>query len=603
MSSDRSIFQLLRDFFPHVSSRRRKQLVLLVLLMLMGSVAELVTIGAVIPFISLMANPESAFQFPLLQRFFAILGWQKPSDILAPMVVLFLIIVSTAMGVRLLLLWASNRFVYALGYDVGVALYHRTLSQPYSFHIESNTSETIAAINKVQAILNGAVKPVLEGVIAFTLGLAILSALMWIQPLAMTIAAATFVLAYLVIVGLTRLRLMANSKRVAAAHTQRVRSVQEGLGGIRDIILDNNQNQATRVFARADHQLRQAQASNAFLNQAPRYFIEALGIFLIVGMAWLLAAQSDGLVSALPVLGALALGAQRLLPLLQKAYQAWAKITGNQRMFADILDILELPTHDAPNKAASSLEFRQAIRLQNVAFSYGSDQKEVLDGIDLVIGKGRRVGIIGPTGSGKSTLVDIIMGLLKPSEGHVLVDDTPLNDANRESWQRNISHVPQHIFLIDASFAENIALGVPPQRIKMDRVRKAARLACLAEFIESNPKGYQATVGERGIQLSGGQRQRLGIARALYRKADILIFDEATSALDSKTEAAVMRYLEEHASDVTIIMIAHRMSTLSWCNVIIRLNGGRIVDSGGYEQMMAAYAPAEPSTRLPVSTD
>jgi ATP-binding cassette subfamily B protein len=501
--------------------------------MLAGSVAELITIGAVIPFISLMADPQSAFEFPRLQSLFQALGWQQSSDILAPMVILFLLIVSAAMGMRLLLLWASNRYVYALGYDVGVALYHRTLSQPYSFHIASNSSETIAAINKVQAVLNGAVKPLLDGVIALSLSVAILAALLWIQPVAMTIAAATFTLSYLAIVGLTRLRLMMNGKRVAVAHTRRVRSVQEGLGGIRDIILDNSQDQVTKVFARADHQLRQAQASNAILNQAPRYFIEALGIFLIVGMAWFLAAQTDGLLDALPVLGALALGAQRLLPLLQKAYQAWAKMTGNHRMFADILELLELPMTENSKTSTSQLDCRQSIRLDRIGFGYNHGSPKVLEGIDLVIERGSRLGIIGSTGSGKSTLVDIIMGLLEPTEGQLLVDEVAVTDTNRESWRQNISHVPQHIFLTDATVAENIALGVPPKRIDLDRVRKAARLACIAEFIESSPDGYRTTVGERGIQLSGGQRQRLGIARALYRHADVLILDEATSALDS----------------------------------------------------------------------
>jgi len=567
--------------------------------MLAGSVAELITIGAVIPFISLMADPQSAFEFPRLQSLFLTLGWQEPSDILAPMVILFLLIVSMAMGIRLLLLWASNRYVYALGYDVGVTLYHRTLSQPYSFHIASNSSETIAAINKVQAVLNGAVKPVLEGAIALTLSVAILAALLWIQPVAMAIAAATFALAYLVIVGLTRLRLMMNSKRVAAAHTRRVRSVQEGLGGIRDIILDNSQDQVTQVFARADHQLRQAQASNAFLNQAPRYFIEALGIFLIVGMAWFLAAQEDGLVSALPVLGALALGAQRLLPLLQRAYQAWAKMTGNHRMFADILEILELPMSDKPKTSVSPLDYRQAIRLDRIGFCYANSSSKVLEGIDLVIERGSRLGIIGPTGGGKSTLVDIIMGLLEPSEGELLVDEVAITIENRERWRQSISHVPQHIFLTDATVAENIALGVPPKRIDMDRVREAARLACIAEFVESSPDGYQATVGERGIQLSGGQRQRLGIARALYRHSDVLILDEATSALDSQTEAAVMESLARHARGVTIIMIAHRLPTLSRCDEIVKLERGRIVDRGSYAQMVESHE--SPASSIPPS--
>lgn len=592
--ADRSIFRLLRDFAPHVSQRRRKQLLLLVMLMLMGAAAELVTIGAVIPFISLMADPEAAFRFPLLQEVFTALGWKRAEDIVAPMAGLFLLIVTLSAITRLLLLWTSNRYVFALGYDIGVALYYRTLSQPYSFHIARNTSETIAAVNKVQAVLNGAVKPVLDGVIALTLSIAIIGTLMFIQPVATTTAAVVFVLAYLVIGGLTRLRLKANGKQIAEAQTGRVRCVQEGLGGIRDVILDHSQQQITRTFAKVDQRLRRALASNNFLNQAPRYLIETMGIFLIVCMAWILSAQAGGLMSALPVLGALALGAQRLLPLLQKVYNAWAKMTGNHQMFADILELLELPiAKKEKNSLAEPMQFNREIRLKGIGFRYASGHDHVLKEIDIAIEKGSRTGLVGPTGSGKSTLVDIIMGLLEPTEGRLLVDDIPVDASNRNSWQQRISHVPQHIFLADATVAENIAIGVPTPQIDMERVRHAAQCACIAEHIEANPKKYQAPVGERGVQLSGGQRQRLGIARALYRNADVLILDEATSALDSSTEHAVIENLAINSEQITVIMIAHRTQTLAGCETIIRLESGRIADIGTYEDVLSSQESLE----------
>lgn len=586
---DRSIYRLLRDFVPHVSPRRRKQFMLLILLMLIGAGAELVTIGAVIPFITLMAEPEAAFRFPLIQETFKAFGWQKPEAIVAPVTGLFLLVVGVATATRMLLLWASNRLLYAVGYDLGVALYNRTLNQPYSFHIARNTSEIIAAVNKVQGVLNGAVKPLLDGAIALVLSIAIIGALVYIQPGATSIAAAIFVLAYAVIGGWTRLRLKTNGKRIAEAQTGRVRCVQEGLGGIRDVILDNSQDQITESFARIDQRLRRGQASNAFLAQVPRFLIEAIGIFLIVGLAWFLSSQAGGLMGALPVLGALALGAQRLLPLLQKIYAAWARMTGNQQMFADVLELLELPVHrQGKNIPTAPLPLEREIRLENVSFSYASGREQVLKNIDLVIAKGNRVGIIGATGSGKSTLVDIIMGLLEPTEGRLLVDGIAVDGKNRGAWQQRISHVPQHIFLTDATIAENIAIGVPSRQIDMDRVRKAARCACIAEFVEKNPKNYQATVGERGIELSGGQRQRLGIARALYRNADVLILDEATSALDTSTEDAVMENLASAAEEITVIIIAHRVQTLARCDSIIRLGSGRLVDIETYDEVLSS---------------
>ena len=588
---DRSIFRLLRDVVPHVSPRRRKQFFVLLLLMLVGAGAELVTIGAVVPFISLMAEPESAFQFPALQNVFRALGWQHPEDIVAPMTLLFLLVVVLSTVTRLVLLWASTRYVFALGYDISIALYNRVLDQPYSFHIAHNSSETIAAINKVQAILNGAVKPVLEGAIALVLSLAIIGTLIYIQPGATAIAVAILVFVYLLIGGVVRLRLRANGKRIAVAQTQRVRCVQEGLGGIRDVILDNSQHQITRTFAKVDRRLRLAQASNAILDQIPRYLIEAAAVFLIIGLAWFLSGQAGGLMASLPVLGALALGAMRLLPLLQKIYAAWARMTGNHKMFADVLELLELPAPESLKQSSvKAMPFQRVIQLQNVGFRYAGGHEKVLDNIDLRIQKGSRIGIVGPTGSGKSTLVDIFMGLLEPVEGRLLVDDVPINDANRYRWQQRISHVPQHIFLADATIAENIAIAVPTSNIDMERVRYAARCACIADFIEANPQGYRAPIGERGIQLSGGQRQRIGIARAIYRYADVIVLDEATSALDIATETAVMESINQLGPSLSVLIIAHRVQTLRECDLVIRLENGRLVSVGSYEEVIGSRA-------------
>lgn len=586
-NAERSIWRLLRDFVPHVPARRRKQFFGLLGLMLVGAGAELVTIGAVIPFISLMAEPESAFKFPLLQNFFSALGWKRPEAIVGPMTALFLLVVLLSGAIRLILLWASNRYVFALGYDVGVALYNRVLNQPYSFHITHNTSEIIAAVNKVQAVLNGAVKPLLDGSIALVLSIAIIGALIYIEPGATAIASTTFVTAYLIIGGLVRLRLRANGKRIAAAQTQRVRSIQEGLGGIRDVILDNSQHHITKTFSRVDYGLRKAQASNAILNQVPRYLIETIGIFLMITLAWILANRSGGLVGALPMLGALALGAQRLMPLLQKIYGAWARMTGNQQMFADVVELLELPPpFTAQDGTASVLSFNNTIRLQDVGFRYALGHEDVIRGISITISKGTRLGIVGPTGGGKSTLVDIVMGLLEPTTGQLMVDSVAIDESNRHDWRKHISHVPQHIFLADASIAENIAIGVPAHKIDLERVRHAAQCACIADFVAANPRGFDAPVGERGIQLSGGQRQRIGIARAIYRHADVIVLDEATSALDMETETAVMDAVNRLDSSLTVIMIAHRVQTLRNCELIARLENGKLSAVGSYEEVI-----------------
>ena len=561
--------------------------------MLLGAGAELVTIGAVIPFVSLMADPQGVLQFPLLKDLFIRLGWQQPEAILLPMTILFLLVLLCATAIRLLLMWVSIRFVHALGYDIAVALYTRVLNQPYSFHITRNTSEIIAAVNKVQAVIGGAVKPVLEGATAIVLSIAIIAALVYIQPAATSVAAVTFMAAYLFIGVLVRFRIKANGKRIAAAKTQRVRCIQEGLGGIRDVILDNSQAQIAQTYARVDHRMRRAQATNMILKQMPRYLIEVTGVFLIVGLAVFLSAQSGGLISALPVLAALGLGAQRLLPLLQRIYTAWAAMTGNQQMFADVLGLLELPD-SGPERAESAhpIPFQREIKLEQVSFSYTGGHEHVLEEISLKVVRGQWIGIVGPTGAGKSTLADLLMGLIEPTKGHILIDGVPINQDNRGQWRQRVSHVPQHIFLLDATVAENIAIGVPARQIDMERIRYAARCACIDDFIESKPQGYQATVGERGVQLSGGQRQRIGIARAIYRKADVIFLDEATSALDSATEQSVMESLCALGDHLTVFVIAHRVQTLRNCDVVLKLAAGKIVAKGSFEELIENQSEA-----------
>jgi ABC-type multidrug transport system fused ATPase/permease subunit len=308
---------------------------------------------------------------------------------------------------------------------------------------------------------------------------------------------------------------------------------------------------------------------------------------LIAALAYALSRQVGGLATALPVLGALALGAQRLLPALQQIYGAWASIAGSYASLADAIELLDQPLPaELLQPAPAPLLFQKNIQFRGVRFRYANEGPWVLDGSNLVIAKGARVGFVGSTGSGKSTTLDLLMGLLMPTEGEILVDGQPISGNRVSAWQRSIAHVPQSIYLADSTLAENIAFSVPPDTIDLDRVQQAARQAQVADFIESIPEGYQAYVGERGIRLSGGQRQRIGIARALYKQASVLVFDEATSALDNATEQSVMDAIEGLNRDLTILLIAHRLTTVRRCDTIVELEHGRVVAQGTYEQLL-----------------
>jgi len=292
-----------------------------------------------------------------------------------------------------------------------------------------------------------------------------------------------------------------------------------------------------------------------------------------------LALQRGSGTAVLPLLGALALGSQRLLPALQQVYGGWAVLKGYNASMAAVLALLDQPMPEQIS-VGTPLPLRQSLRLEAVGFRYAPELPTVLQGLTLEIRKGERIGLIGETGSGKSTTVDLFMGLLKPTQGQVLVDGQNLHDPQRpellSAWRASIAHVPQSIYLADSSIAENIAFGVPREQIDHERVHLAAAQAQIAGFIEASPQGYDTFVGERGIRLSGGQRQRIGIARALYKQASVLVFDEATSALDNDTERAVMEAVDGLSRELTLVMIAHRLSTVANCDRVIELQAGRI---------------------------
>jgi ATP-binding cassette subfamily B protein len=286
-------------------------------------------------------------------------------------------------------------------------------------------------------------------------------------------------------------------------------------------------------------------------------------------------------------LGSLALGAQRLLPILQQAYVNWTSMLGGEASLRDTIELLNQPMPqskkiDTQNKNS----FKQGVRFENVSFRYSEKSTLVLNKINLTIEKGARIGFIGTTGSGKSTFLDIVMGLLKQTSGLILIDEKPIEIYNNREWQNRIAHVPQSIFLTDSTIAENIAFGIPFNQIDFNKVTEASRKAQIDKNIENWPLKYSTLVGERGVRLSGGQRQRIGIARALYKNADIIVFDEATSALDNETEKEVMQAIDELGDDLTILIVAHRITTLKNCDLIVELKNGEIQDIGNYDHII-----------------
>jgi ABC-type multidrug transport system fused ATPase/permease subunit len=587
LHTSKPVSQLLKLLWPQISAPRRRQIGWLLALMLLASFSEVISIGAVLPFLGALTAPERIFEFPAAQPFIKLLNITAPSQLLLPLTISFGLAAFFAGVTRLSLLWISTRLSFAIGAELSISIYRRTLYQPYAVHCSRNSSEIINGISSKTSVIIYIITMFLTLVSSAIMLISILFALLSINPLIALMAFGGFGLIYFVIIRVTNKQLAANSECIARESTQVIKCLQEGLGGIRDVLIDGSQATYCEIYRNADLPLRRAQGSNSFIGLSPRYAMEALGMILIATLAYSLANQTDGLTKTIPILGALALGAQRLLPVLQQAYLAWSGIKGGQASLQDAIELLEQPLPDYANQLpAQSLHFNHCVNLNRLGFGYNSQTPNVLKEINLTIPKGSRIGFMGATGSGKSTLLDIIMGLLQPTEGALEVDGQAITLINNRAWQAHIAHVPQAIYLTDGTIEENIAFGIPKDKIDSHRVRYAAEQAQIAANIESLPMQYKTFVGERGVRLSGGQRQRIGIARALYKQADVIIFDEATSALDNETEQAVMQAIQGLSADLTLLIIAHRLTTLQNCTQIVELGDGAIKRVGTYQDIV-----------------
>jgi ATP-binding cassette subfamily B protein len=592
---------LLRLLWGHIQPRRRVQLALLVALMLLSSLAELLTVASLVPFLVVLSDPSGLWRQPWIRSAAEALGFSGPQQLILPITLLLMAAGVLSAAIRAANLFVNARLSALIASDLGVEAYRRTLEQPYVVHLGRNSSEVITRLGYLGLISRGVLAPLLQGLAGLITAVALVVGLLLYQPGLAVGLASVFLLTYGCLARLNRRRLRGISSRANQYSQHSLKAQQEGLGAIRDVLLEGSQAIVVEDFRQAERPLRLLEADADTLSGLPRFVLEAVGMVAIAGsVLWLL--PRGGVVAALPAVGAMALGFQRLLPAVQQMYGATTYLAAYRDRLAAGLELLEQPV--AKQKVAQInpsiadpevISFQHGIEFCGVRFCHSVDVP-VLEELDFTIHRGRWIGLIGSTGSGKSTVLDLMMGLLSPSEGEILIDGVPLEQSavsidRRQAWQRHLAHVPQAIFLADATIAENIAFGVAPDQIDPQRLAWAAASAQADDFIANLPRSFNTPVGERGVRLSGGQRQRLGIARALYKRAEVLILDEATSALDSSTEKAVIDSLWRLGRGLTVVMVAHRLTTLSRCQTIIELSEGRVKSIGTYSDTIGKQAP------------
>jgi ATP-binding cassette subfamily B protein len=571
---------ILKSLFFHVSKKRKIQFVFLLFITLFTSIIEMLSIVSILPFIRAVTNEKFFEEGSLIYDFFSINN-REEAIIITGIVFGGLIFINSSL--RCILIYIGVKLANYVTAELSIKIYKASLFDSYSNHIEKRTSNLISAITQKVYQTYFTISSIINILSAGFILIALISVLIWINPKIMLFCSFFLTIFYLIIFLFGKKILEKNSQIINAEQDKIVYNLQNGLGAFRDIILDKSQQFFVDDFTNASLTKAKRQSVNEIIQQSPRYFLEAIGIIIIVILIifWnSFLDNSSNIIYVFPTLAALILGSQKILPLINILYLNFAIYKGNVYQVLEVTDILNKFSQNEKLKILvkeKKIYFNNKIFFNKVSFFYKDSKKTLLEDVNLEIKKGSKVGIFGKSGEGKSTLLDLLMGFLEPRSGSIYIDEIKLSQTTISSWQSRISHVPQKLFISDGSFLKNIALAKTVKDIDFQKVDLVTKKAKIHDFIINLKRGYYEEVGERGIKLSGGQIQRIGLARALYKNAEIIIFDEATNSLDTETEKMIMNELYNLDNNLTIIIVAHRLNTLNQCDVIFELKNKKII--------------------------
>lgn len=587
----------LKELFQLLTPVQRRKFYMLQILVVLMAIMELVGIASIGPFMALVADINLIETNSLYKQLYLTSGISNPTDFLFLAGLAVLLMLGLASVISILTTWRLSLYSMQVGTEIADRLYEHYLQQNWLFHSTGSSAQlTKQVATEAPRVTSAIIVPAMQLNSRLVLAVIISAAVISYNPIIALIGLLMFGAGYVVIYQLIKKRLIVNGANISSTSTQRFRLMNEGFGGIKDILILGRNKHFIEQFHQEGKTLARAQGTTSAFSQVPRYFMELLAFGAMISLVLvLLKLESGELSKVLPVLAVYALAGFKLLPALQQIYGSITTIKGGIAAFESIKPdlVASQTTTSKPSKSstpstANALDINQAktLKLNEITFTYPNKHQPALDNITMQIPINATIGLVGESGSGKSTTIDLILGLLQPDKGKLYLDAQEINASNLREWQQHIGFVPQSIYLSEGSIAENIAFGLSPEEINLEQVKQAAKLAHLDELIASLDKGLDTKVGERGVQLSGGQRQRIGIARALYNQASVLVFDEATSALDGITEKIIMDAIHELSGKKTIIMIAHRLKTVQQCDIIYMMDKGKVVAKGTYNQLL-----------------
>ena len=557
----------------------------------MMAILDMIGVASILPFMAVLTSPDLVETNTILNKMFTIsksFGIQNINDFLFALGLLVFILLVISLSFKALTSYVQVRFVQMREFSIGKRLIEGYLHQPYSWFLNRHSSDLGKSIlSEVSTIVSGGLSPLMELIAKGLVAITLITLLVIADPKLAIVVGASLIGAYVIIFKFIRRYLNKIGKDRLKNNELRYLAISEAFGAAKEVKVRGLEETYVKIFSKASKLFARTQATSQALALLPRFILEIIAFGGILLIILYIISKTGSFNSALPILSLYVYAGYRLMPALQQVYISFTQLTfvgpSIDKLYEDIINLNPYII----NNDKKTLILNEKISLKNVSYFYPNSQRTALKDINLNIYAKSTVGFIGATGSGKTTIIDIILALLEPQEGSLEIDGNIITNKNAKSWQRSIGYVPQNIYLSDDTIAANIAFGVDPENIDQKIVESVAKIANLHDFVVNElPKKYQTTIGERGVRLSGGQRQRVAIARALYHDPKVLILDEATSALDSNTEQAVMEAVKNLSKDLTIILIAHRLNTVKNCDIIFKIDNGKILEQGSFDKLI-----------------